>query len=366
MRLPAAALSVLVAVSGWAQTAAPQDSGAQLAPDELNRLCTRAIQLMEAGGVAVPALARAAAPFIDEARASCLRLQSQPAAAEPTYALLLGLRAYASLSDAAPKPYPFPAVARDQGAELRDAIARLDAHFRALLEAKEAALRAPDRDGVSYYREQNRLLPPPDPKGRRVVFLGDSITSLWRLHEYFPQEDFINRAIEGQITGQLLGRMKADVVDLRPVAVVIQGGTFDLTRNIPLTAIEDNYVAMADIATANNIKPVFASVLPVSDYYESANPEYKRTATRPPAYIRALNDWIKSLCAQRGYTYIDFYSVLADESGALSREASDDGLLPNAMGYRLMAPVLARGIEEATRPARPAPASPSKPATRRR
>lgn len=363
MRVPAAALSLLAAVSGWAQTSAPP--GALLAPQDLNRLCSRAIQLMEAGGVAVPTLARAAAPFIEGARASCRRLQSQPEAAGPTYALLLDLRAYGSLSDAALKPYPFPMVARDQLAELRDATARLDAHFRALLEAQEAALRAPDRDNVSYYREQNRLLPAPDPKGRRVVLLGDSITSQWRIHEYFPEEDFINRAIDGQITGQLLGRMKADVVDLRPTAVVIQGGTFDLTRNIPLTAIEDNYVAMADIARANNIKPVFASVLPVSDYYASANPDFERTATRPPAYIRALNDWIKALCAQRGYTYLDFYSALVDETGALSRQVSDDGLLPNALGYRLMAPVLARGIEQATQPAPAAPA-PSKPATRKR
>ncbi len=349
---PPAALLLLVALTAQAQPA-PSAPSAELDPDQLNQLCTRVGQLMEAGGFAIPALARAAAPIIEGARAACALLETKPRAADPTYTLLGNLRAYLNLADAVPKPYPFPTVARDQLNEVRDNATRLDAHFRALLEVKETTLKTPDRDDVSHFQEQNRLLPAPNPDGRRVVFLGDSITALWRINEYFPEEDFINRGIEGQITGQLLGRMKTDVVDLRPKAVVIEGGTFDLTRDTPLVAIEDNYVSLADIAYANNIKVLFTSVLPVNDVYKDQNPEYQRSPTRPLIYIRALNDWIKALCAQRNYTYVDFYSVLADESGALMADATDDGLLPNAKGYRLMAPVMAKAIEEATRPAPP-------------
>ena len=138
-------------------------------------------------------------------------------------------------------------------------------------------------------------------------------------------------------------------------AVVIQGGTFDLTRDAPLVTIEDYYVSLADIAYANGIKVIFTSVLPVNDVYKDQNPEFERSPTRPLIYIRALNDWIKALCVQRDYVYADFYSVLADESGALLADATDDGLLPNAKGYRLMAPVIAKAIEEATAPA-PTPA----------
>jgi len=194
MRLPAAALFVLAAVSGWPQAPSSQAPNALLTPDGLRQLCTRLTQLMEAGGVAIPAL-RAAAPFIDNVRASCVRLEPQPAAAEPTYSLIVNLGAYLDLADAVPKPYPFPEVARNQLSEVRDGSARLDAHFRALLESKETALRAPDRDDISHFREENRLLPAPDPKGRRVVFMGDSITSQWRINEYFPEEDFIHRAM---------------------------------------------------------------------------------------------------------------------------------------------------------------------------
>ena len=158
------------------------------------------------------------------------------------------LRAYLSLADAVPKPFPFPEAARQQFAELRDNSTRLDAHFRALLDQKDAQLRTSDRDELERYADANRRLPP-DPRNPRVVFLGDSITDLWRLNEYFPDRDFVNRGISGQITGEMLARIKADVLDLHPEAMLILGGTNDLARGIPLTAIENNYWMMADLAT---------------------------------------------------------------------------------------------------------------------
>ncbi|MEP6963511.1 MAG: GDSL-type esterase/lipase family protein, partial [Acidobacteriota bacterium] len=93
------------------------------------------------------------------------------------------------------------------------------------------------------------------------------------------------------------------------------------------------------------------------------NPTNKRTVTRPPQQIRALNDWLKTFCAQRGYVYIDYFSVLVDAQGSLMEDASDDGLHPNAKGYRLMAPVLAKAVDLSTRPptAAPKPAAPNVP-----
>jgi acyl-CoA thioesterase-1 len=361
MRLPAGLLFLFASAAGaWGQ------GSAELSIPDVNQMCTRLTQLMEAGGFAIPALTRAAEPVIASLKQSCVQLQIRPGAGEPTYGLLLNIRAYLSLADAVPKPFPLPEPARKQLEEVREASLRLDAHFRALLDSKDASLRAPDRDNVTRFQEENRLVGPPTADRRRVVFLGDSITALWRLNEYFPQEDFINRSIEGQITGQLLGRMKVDVVDLRPAAVVVQGGSFDLARGIPLKAIQDNYVALSDLAAANNIKLLFTSVLPVTDAHKDENPAYERTPTRPPIYIRALNDWLKALCAQRGCAYVDYYSVLADQQGALLVDVSDDGLLPNAKGYRLMAPVLAEAVGEATRPSAPPPPPQSTKPTRRR
>lgn len=333
---------------------------------DVNQLCQRSIQLMEAGGVAVPELQRAAAPVIQNVRQACVQLQARPGSGQPTYVLLMNLRAYLTLADAVPKPFPFPEAAARQFSELRDQSTRLDSHLRALLDSKESQLRTADRDNLKRYADANRKVPPPDPTKKRVVFLGDSITDAWRLNEYFPESDFVNRGISGQITGEMLGRMKADVIDLQPQAVLILAGTNDLARGIPLTAIENNYMMIADLASFYKIKVIFASVLPVSDYHKNVNPANERTTERPPVFIKALNDWLASFCTQRGFTYLNYYAAMVDDSGQLQSDLGDDGLHPNSKGYRIMAPLAADAIQKALGPPPSAtPAQPQKPKKRR-
>jgi len=178
-----------------------------------------------------------------------------------------------------------------------------------------------------------------------LVFLGDSITDGWPLNEYFPGKDFVNRGISGQITGEMLGRMKADVIDLKPRLVVVLAGTNDLARGEPLSTIENNLSMIADLAEAHHIGPVFASILPVSDYHKDVDPRYQQTTRRPPARIVELNGWLKSFCEQRHFPYVDYYSALADKEGFLQADASDDGLHPNARGYRIMAPLVLAAID---------------------
>lgn len=335
----------LIVASGSALLA--QAPNALMTAVEVNQLCQRSTQLMDAGGVAIADLQRAAAPVIENVRQACAELQARPGRGQPTYVLMMNLRAYLALADAVPKPFPFPEAARQQFTELRDHSTRLDSYFRALLDQKEAALVNPDRDNLKRYSEANIKLAAPVAAKPRVVFFGDSITDQWRLNEYFPESDFVNRGIGGQITGQLLGRMKADVLDLRPEAVLILAGTNDLARGIPLTAIENNYAMIADLAAASKIKVVMASVLPVSDYHKDSDPAFQRTGSRPPRFIQALNEWLSSFCSQRGYVYLNYFSSLVDNAGQFQADLSDDGLHPNAKGYRVMAPLAAAAIDKA-------------------
>jgi lysophospholipase L1-like esterase len=348
-----------------AATLRAQPPNALLNTAEVNALCLRSAQLMEAGGVAAPDLGRATAPVIENVKQACTQLKLHPSGGQPTYSLMMNVRAYLELADVIPKPYPVPEAARQQLAEVRETSARLDAHFRALLDTKDTQLVAPDIDGLGRYADDNRKLQPPQSGKPRVVFLGDSITDLWRLNEYFPDRDFVNRGISGQMASQMLGRMKADVIDLHPAAVVILAGTNDLAREIPLTAIEDDYLMLADLAGLAKIKVIFASVLPVSDAHKDVDPSYERTPSHPPLFIRALNDWLKALCAQRGYVYLDYYSALLDNTGQLDADLSDDGLHPNSKGYRVMAPLLTAAVSKAigAPSAAPAPAATALPST---
>lgn len=341
-----------------------QAPNALMTTAQVNALCVRAAQLMDAGGIASPDLGKAVGPVIENVKQACTQLKLHPNGGQPTYALMMNVRAYLELADAIPKPYPFPDVARQQLAEVRDEAARLDAHFRALLESKDAQLAAPDIEDLDRYADANRKLAAPQTGKPRVVFLGDSITDLWRLNEYFPDRDFINRGISGQIAAQMLGRMKQDVMDLHPSAVVILAGTNDLARGIALTSIEDDYVMLADLAAAGRIKVIFASVLPVNDAHKDVDPSYERTPSHPVEFIRALNDWLKAFCTQRGYVYLDYFNAMIDNNtGQLGADLSDDGLHPNAKGYRVMAPLLLAAVskaEGATRePAAPPPVTTS-------
>ena len=103
---------------------------------------------------------------------------------------------------------------------------------------------------------------------------------------------------------------------------------------------------------------IFASVTPVSDYHKDLSLANERTPGRPLEQIQELNEWMKSYCARQGCTYLDYFSGLVDGKGQLTSDMGDDGLHPNAKGYRVMAPLASAAIQRslgAQRTAAPAP-----------
>jgi lysophospholipase L1-like esterase len=72
-------------------------------------------------------------------------------------------------------------------------------------------------------------------------------------------------------------------------------------------------------------------------------------AQRPPEKILALNRWLKDYCAtaSNGCTYLDYFSAVVDDKGFLKKDLADDGLHPNAAGYKIMAPMAEAAIEKA-------------------
>jgi len=309
----------------------------------------------------VPGLSQAGGPVLENARQALISLESGPAGSvTPTYNLLTNLRAYLVLAESVPKPYPFPEEGRRQFAELRDSVDRVESHFRATLEQNERRLRNPDRDNLRRYAEADLKLAKAATDRKRIVFLGDSITDGWRLNEYFPGREFVNRGIGGQVTGEMLGRMKADVIDLKPAGMLVLAGTNDIARGVPLSTIVNNLVMIADLADAYKIKPMFASVLPISDYHKDVNPRYEMSKLRPPSVILDLNRWLEAFCKQRHYPYVDYFSPMADPRGYMKSELADDGLHPNSAGYRVMGPIALAVIDRNFGPPPAAPVVASK------
>jgi lysophospholipase L1-like esterase len=202
-----------------------------------------------------------------------------------------------------------------------------------------------DWAGLTRYGSDNSELPPPAPGESRVVFLGDQITELWGQGraKFFSGKPYVNRGIIGQTTPQMLVRFRQDVIALKPRVVIIHGGTNDLTGVLgPGTegTIGDSIMSMTELAKANGVRVVLASVTPVCDCFR------EQTAVRPQGKIIGLNGWIRDYATKSGAVYLNYYAALADGRNfrmALTR----DGLLPNDAGYEVMAPLAEQAIAQA-------------------
>ena len=215
-----------------------------------------------------------------------------------------------------------------------------------------------------YHQANEQLKQQPVPSGR-VVFMGDSITDGWNLSESFPGKPYVNRGIGGQVTAQMLVRMYPDVINLKPAAMVLLAGTNDIARNngpVTLTMIEEDIMAMTELAQLHGIKVLLSSVMPISDYPylrqqgatpapvvpggRGAPPRQKMTDGRPPSDILKLNAWLKDYAAKVNATYVDYFSAMVDDQGWLKDGISGDGLHPNAEGYKIMTAVLTAALQK--------------------
>lgn len=215
------------------------------------------------------------------------------------------------------------------------------------LEARVEAQRKLIRDwgGLTRYGSENADLGPPAAGEQRVVFFGDDTTESWGEggSEFFPGKPYLNRGIAGQASPQMLVRFRQDVIALKPAAVVIQAGMNDtIAWTVPGTQgmIVEHIQSMVDLAKAHGIAVVLASLLPVCDCGSSKYPFL------PRGKIFGLNDWLEEYAEDNGFVYLNYYAALADGRN-FRREWTKDGILPNAAGYAVMAPLAEKAIAQA-------------------
>src|SRR5215475_12926153 len=202
-----------------------------------------------------------------------------------------------------------------------------------------------DWAGLIRYGSENTELPAPKPDEDRVVFLGDEITENWGRGSarFFPGKPYMNRGIAGQTSPQMLVRFRQDVIALKPNVVVILAGMNDIASVMgPITQamFAENVMSIVELAKANNIRVVLASLTPICDCYT------KQSTLRPQGKIIGMNGWLKEYAAQSGSVYLNYYSAMA-EGRNLKKELTGDGLLTNDPGYAVMAPLAEAAIAQA-------------------
>lgn len=212
-------------------------------------------------------------------------------------------------------------------------------------------LYAHDYGQLCFYRAADSALEKRDRSMRRVVFIGDSITQIWKQEDpTFFSSGIVNRGISGQTTSQMLVRFRQDVVDLHPRVVQIMGGTNDIAGNTgdtTLSAIENNLASMAELARAHGISVILASVLPAARFFWNPN-------VKPKTQIRALNDWMRAYAANHGDLYADYYDAMRTPSGVMRPGLSLDGVHPSVAGTRVMDRIAKAAVAVALRRSMPA------------
>ena len=203
-----------------------------------------------------------------------------------------------------------------------------------------------DWANLGYYEQQNKQLTKPSEDGKRIVFIGDSITEEWGhlYSEFFSNNLYINRGIGGQTTPQILIRFKPDAIDLYPDVINIFAGTNDIAGNTGLSTVKmitDNIFTMAEVAIMKNIKVIISSILPVKNY------PWSEDITDAPSKINSINEIIKEYVNNNNLFYIDYFSHMVDKNEGLKSKYTYDGVHPNKAGYKKMSGVAEKIILQA-------------------
>ena len=167
-----------------------------------------------------------------------------------------------------------------------------------------------------------------------VVFLGDSITQGWGddLRGAFPGVKVANRGISGDTTRGVLIRLKEDVLDLNPAAVVLLIGTNDLEEKADPETIAGNLrlIIAALQRHDRNLPVILCEVFPSS-----------ASKRRPTDAIKKINRLYAE--ARKGdplVTLLETWPLFADAQGDAKSGEFPDLLHPNAAGYAKWAAAL--------------------------
>jgi acyl-CoA thioesterase-1 len=178
-------------------------------------------------------------------------------------------------------------------------------------------------------------------EGPLVAFLGDSLTSGWRLREEEAYPALVARALaergrpirvvnagkSGDTVSQGLGRLPS-VLRLRPAVLVVALGINDALRGLPVEDAEAALRRILDEAGAGGTRPVLVG-------FRAPRPQVEGS-------LRAYEAMYARLAAERRLAFVpDLLAGVAGRSELLFA----DGLHPNAAGQQRLALNVTRSLE---------------------
>lgn len=215
---------------------------------------------------------------------------------------------------------------------------------------------ASDPYKIRHFQKANRPLLKSLVNEKRIVFLGDSLTSRWKIPLEIGGYHTINRGIGGNTTDSMVARFNNDVIKLHPIRVVVLGGINDLiityrgdpdSLDMQVEKVAGNLRIITKRSKKAGISPILCSLLPVGRQY------HLPAGVINPA-VQGLNLIIRKIALEEKVTYVDLYSILVDpRTGMLADNyANDDGIHLTQKAYErileAITPELSRKDSQAT------------------
>lgn len=175
-----------------------------------------------------------------------------------------------------------------------------------------------------YHHKKENFETLPDTENE-IIFLGNSITDGCEWAELFQNPNVKNRGIGGDDTDGILERLD-EVTSSKPAKIFIMVGTNDLATGKSVEHIIGNYKKIiANIRqTSPRTKIYIQSELPTDDAIHY---------TRKNSDLMAINIQLKEIARENNLTFIDLFSLFANDQNKMNPKYSLDGLHINGKGY---------------------------------
>ncbi|MDO5342176.1 MAG: SGNH/GDSL hydrolase family protein [Bacteroidia bacterium] len=185
------------------------------------------------------------------------------------------------------------------------------------------------RKHSTYYEQRATLFDELPTSKKDIVFLGNSITDGGEWSELFQNKHCKNRGISGDVCDGVLDRLET-ITKGQPAKVFLMIGINDLGRggDPDTVAMKTRQIVKRIKAESPRTEIYIQSVLPTNDHYGLFGGHTARWKDIP-----VTNDLLRQVAEDEGVTYIDLFSLFADEEGKMNIKYSNDGLHLTGKGY---------------------------------
>lgn len=169
------------------------------------------------------------------------------------------------------------------------------------------------------------------------VFLGDSFTHQFEIHEFFKDENVKNRGIDGDKIRGIINRI-SPITKIQPKKIFILAGVNDLGSGRSVENIISDYNNLIDTLIDKCPKTTIylQSIFPVaakSHKFKMCNPETNDK-------IRIINAKLKEVAKTNSLQYLDNYHYFEKQGSINPDYVLKDGLHLSSKGYLLWAKLL--------------------------